>query len=812
MTAASEPNAEIGVPALSPEALRWRCDPASLSFDSTAEVDPYTGIAGQQDAVEALRFGLEIDAPGQNIFVRGLAGTGRLTLVKNLLEEILPACPLAADRCYVHNFEQLDRPRLITLPRSQGAVLKRSMNRLIEFVRDDLGDALQSESVQNSRKTLEHMASKEIEGIGKPFDEELRQSGLALVTIMVGQVAQPAIVPLVDDQPVAPEALDELQAKGSMTAEEAKAIRDRIPPFAERLEKVGESIRAVRAGYTDKIRTLYDEEVRLLMRQATADIRHQFTDASVQRFLDAVTEDAVQRLPQEQDSVATFTRRYRVNVICGHGDDEGCPIIVENVPTMQTLAGNVDVDIGPDENPEISHMSVRSGSLLAADGGYLIMEARDVIADAGAWRTLIRTLRAGQLDIVQPEFEGPWARLTLKPEPIPIKVKVILLGDAGIYAALDDLDPDFPNLFKVLADFESVIDRDDAAVRTYAGVLSRFARDENLPPFDRTAVAELLEHGARIAAQPAKVTTRFGRLADVAREAAYLARKDVSTSVTGEHVINAVRRNKRRGDLPARRFRELIDAGTIRIATRGTAVGQVNGLAVASAGPLSYGFPARITATIGPGTAGTINIEREAALSGAIHTKGFYILGGLLRYLLRTDHPLAFSASIAFEQSYGGIDGDSASGAEMCCLLSALTDVALRQDLAMTGAIDQVGNILPIGAVNEKIEGYFDACLGGGLSGSQGVIIPHSNAGDLMLRKDVVEACAAGRFAVYPVATIQQALELFTGRRAGTMSDGGDYPDGTLLALAVERAHSFWRHAIRGPALLPAPDVEAAAE
>lgn len=383
----------------------------------------------------------------------------------------------------------------------------------------------------------------------------------------------------------------------------------------------------------------------------------------------------------------------------------------------------------------------------------------------------------------------PFQGLTLKPEPINIDVKVILIGDADIYYALEQVARDFTNLFKVLVDFDSHIPRSTESARQYASVLSRMVHEESLIHFSSDAVARLVEHGARIASRGGKISARFGRLADIARESSFLAQQQEEQIVTGQHVIETVIRTKRRADLPSRRFAELIQQGIIKINTSGTAVGQINGLAVMNAGPLTYGFPARITATIGPGTAGVINIEREAALSGAIHTKGFYILNGLMRYLLRTPHPLTFEASIAFEQSYGGIDGDSASGAEICCLLSALTDLPIRQDLAMTGAIDQTGNILAIGAVNEKIEGFFDICRANGLTGSQGAIIPQSNAGDLMLRRDVVQAAEQGQFHIYSVSSILEALELFMGMAAGSSGEPGEH---TVLGVAIKRAREYW--------------------
>ena len=786
-----------GPPPLTPPELRWRCDPGALPFDSTDDVEPLHGIAGQEAAVEALRFGLEIDAPGQNIFVSGLRGTGRLTLVQEILHEIRPACPLAPDRLFVHNFEQPDRPRLISLPRGQGRRFKERLDEVITLITRDLAPALSGKGVQARRKALEADAAERIEAVGGPFDQQLREAGLTLVTVQTGQVVQPTLVPVIDGETVGPDEFETLRAEGKISDEQAADLSARMDEFGERLDEVGAQIRAVRSNDAGQVNGLFAGEARTLLTAATHDIVVTWSEPSVGHFVSELIEDVVRRVSQGAPPDELVARRYRVNLLQTHRVDEPCPIEVENVPTLRSLMGGIDVEAGPNDQLEASHMTIRAGSVLRADGGYLILEAKDVAGEPHLWRALVQVLRAGRLDIVPPEFEGPVPTPTLKPEPIPINVKVVLLGDPGMYAALDQADMDFANLFKVLASFESEIERDDQAQVLYFRVLARIVRDERLQPFDRTALAELLEHGVRIAARRGKLSMRFGRLMDIAREAAFLAGKSGGERVLGEHVRQAVRRTKQRADLPGRHFRGLVRDGLMRLAVTGREVGQVNGLAVSRAGPLSYGFPARITASIGPGSAGTIDIEAASELSGSIHTKGFYILGGLLRTLLRTEHPLAFDASLAFEQSYGGIDGDSASGAEICCLLSALTDIALRQDLAMTGAIDQKGNILPIGAVNEKIEGFYDVCADLGLSGTQGVIIPAANAGDLMLRHDVVEACAEGRFGVYAVDTIHAALELFTGRPAGRRDASGRYPADSLLALAEQRARTFWQQGFR---------------
>jgi len=781
---------------LSSDVLRWCCDAFELDFETTNDVKPLVGVVGQDDAVEALRFGLETDAPGQNIFVRGLSGTGRMTLIQKLLEDIRPSCALMRDRCYVHNFAHPDRPRLITLPAGRGQELRRRVEKLANFIREHLGPALSSDVLKARRAALEEAAEAEFRGVMEPFNKALNAAGLALVSRQIGPVTQTAILPLVEGKPVPPEEFDQLVVQGKVSEDQQAELRGKHAEFEKQLAEISDKSNEIRRKHDLAVQELMEDNARALLRKFTEAIEKDFPLPSVRVFMSEITDDVLSnRLPRLGKEDDGDYGSYRVNVALEHRQDSPCPIIVENTPTMRKLLGTIDYEFSKSGDARATHMGIAAGSLLRADGGYLIVEARDLLSEPGGWKVLVRTLRTGKLEIVPPELAFPWSGPSLKPEPIDVDVKVILLGDADMYYLLDAYDPDFPQLFKVLADFDETIQRDKRGIEHYAGVLARIVSDEKLLPFNRSGVMALVEHGARIAARKQKLTARFGRLADIAREASFVARKDGQPHASCKEVREAVRRNKRRADLPARRFRELVTDGTIRVQTAGAAVGQVNGLAVLRAGQLTYGFPARITATIGPGTAGVINIEREAALSGAIHTKGFYILGGLLRWLLRTDHPLAFNASIAFEQSYGGIDGDSASGAEMCCLLSALTNAPLRQDLAMTGAIDQVGHILSIGGVNEKIEGFYDACRDIGLTGTQGVIIPSANAGDLVLREDVVSACGAGQFRVYGVNTIQEAVELFTGMPSGERGTDGTYPASTLLGLAVRRAGEYWKKA-----------------
>ncbi|HVH99140.1 MAG TPA: AAA family ATPase, partial [Enhygromyxa sp.] len=624
----------------------------------------------------------------------------------------------------------------------------------------------------------------------EPLEAELAAAGLALVIREAGGVAQPLILPAIEGKPVAPERFAKMIESGELPGDAVEQLEQRSKAAREQVDRVFREVGELQRTLRDRVRELLRDEAEGLLRVASNELRELFSNQRVHAWLDAVIRDVVHRRLGELESIEEHASLYEANPLSCHAADEPSPVIVETVGTMRSLLGTIDATATPDGGARTDHMAVRAGSLVRADGGVLVMEATEVLSQPGAWPALVRTLRSGFVELVMPELPVLVPVSSLKPEPIPVNVKVVLLGDARLYYMLDQLDNDFPHLFKVLADFDELIPRTRESVELYARVFRRIAAEEQLPSFSCTAIAELAEHGARVASTNQKLTARVGRLADIAREAAFLARKravpGAEIEVQGEDVREAVRRTKRRADLPARRFRELVADGRMRIASDGWQVGQINGLAVIQAGPLTYGFPTRITATVGAGVGGTVNIEREAELSGAIHTKSFFILGGLLRQLLRSEHPLTFDASIAFEQSYGGIDGDSASGAEIVCLLSALTNEPIRQDIAMTGAIDQIGNILPIGAVNEKIEGFYDTCKVRGLTGAQGVVIPAANVGDLMLRHDVVEACARKQFNVWSVARIHEALALYFGRPAGERdAETGFYPEGSVLHAAV---------------------------
>ncbi len=782
---------------LAPSALRWRFDAASLDFESTSEVNPAEGIVGQPVAMEAMRFGVESSAPGQNIYVRGTSGTGRMTLVQSILQELNPQARHRFDRCYVHNFERPDRPMLLTLPAGMGPVLRQRLKEVAEFIETGLLESLSSEPMKSRRQAIRNNTQNEINQITQPLEQDLKANDLALVNLPSGQVSRTAIFPLFDGKPTPPEEISQLVQSGKVSEEQRNKIEARIKQFSSSIQETSQSASKVMKAGLQALQAFNEKEARSILGEMVEDLDSAMADEAISRFLSEVIDDVIEnRLNRPAASTGGAVPPpaqlvYGVNVVCSQ-TSRSSPIITENSPTVANLLGTVEPEILANGQVVSNYRGVRAGTLVLADGGYLVLDAHDVLGEPGAWRLLMRALRTGSVEIVPAELGWPMTTQSIKPEPIEISVRIILIGSSRLHYQLDQADQDFSNLFKVLADFNSEISRSAESVGQYAGVVARMCRDEDLLHFDADAVCALAEHGARIASRKGKITARFGRIADIVREAAFLATTQDVKRVGREQVEETVRRTTFRASLPSSRFQELISDGTIMIQTSGQVISQINGLAVINAGPLSYGFPARITATISAGRAGIINIEGAASMSGAIHTKGFQILGGLLRHMLKANHPLAFSASIAFEQSYGGIDGDSASGAEICCLLSALTAVPIKQGIAMTGAIDQHGHIQAIGGVNEKVEGFFDACDSMGLNGEQGVIIPHSNAGDLMLRPDVVAACEDGRFRVFAVGHVTEALEVLTGMPAGEPDDNGDFTAGSLLDLAKSRAKEYW--------------------
>lgn len=774
------------------EQARWRCDPGALGFKLTSELSPSYHIIGQDDAVDALRYGLENRSKGNNVFVRGLSGFGRMALIDQMIEAVVADIPPADDRCYVCNFKSPDQPTLINLVPGTALDFQLEMESFAAFVEEELPAYLSSDKVKSKQKELASKTQVQIQLIGTPFDEELRDNGLAMVPIQVGQNTVPAILPVFEGKPVQYEALQQMLTSGEMSEEDHKVLMTKVTSFEEKFGELSEDINIVQLRHQEALRNLMKDEAFLHIGSRIKTIKNNIKQEVIEPFLEAACDDLVTNRLFETKNVESFSNLYKVNVVRTRNPEAGSPVVNLTNPTLANLIGKIDRDLSANTMTVHSdHSMVKIGALLEADGGFLTLEIQDLLTEPGAWAALLRTLKTGMLEISNADSFGLWGSPQLKPDPIPIDVKVILVGDPNTYYLLEQHEPRFADLFKVLADFGDTISRDSNGLKSYINVIARLTERDKLLPFTAPAVAELIEHGARVCAQADRLTSRFGRVADIAREAAFIAKQAAKDCVDGDDVIASVKRSRGRAENPVIRFRRMMASGALKIQIKGIEVGQINGLAISSAGSLIYGFPSRITASIGPGSAGAVNIERESELSGSVHTKGFLILSGLLRHTLRLQHPMAFSASIAFEQTYGGIDGDSASAAEFCCLISALTGLPINQNLAMTGAVDQKGNILAIGGATEKIEGFFDTCQSLEFTGEQAVLIPSANANELMLRHDVVEAIANGKFAIHAISTIDEALSLMMSRPAGDIRKPV-YEKDTIFALAQEKAHEYW--------------------
>ena len=777
-------------PELPPEKLRWRCDASSLGFASTAEIEPLREIVGQDRALRAIRLGLEIDAPGYNIFVTGFVGTGRNTTIQRLLQAIEPAGqPTPPDWIYVHNFSDPDCPVAIALPAGQGGSFQKEMEALVANLKQGIPAAVESETFLTRRSALQNEAQRREREILEKLESEARQAGFALVSLPLGPMVRTELVPVVHGKPVGFGDLELLVQSKRFLAGELEALRQRHLELQGQLETVQRQLRDLRRKLLEDLASSVRAVVQPLLEELLKGPRKQFQHHRVRAYLDQVERSILEALPQfqadESDGNAAaglrnLLRRYRVNLLVDNSQTRGAPVLVEISPSYQNLFGLIERSGDPRGGWSSDHLDIKPGSLIRASGGYLVLNAGEVLAELGVWPALKRALRHRTLRIESYDPMRLWGASAVKPEPLDLQVKVVLVGDADQYYLLYHLDEEFHKIFKVHADFDTEVERTPENIQRYARFLRYLSDVEGLPTFDASAVAAVLEEGARLAGRQDKLTSHFLRIADVAREGAYWARQSGQDQVRAEHVERALAERVYRNNLIEQRIREAILEGALQIETAGAAVGQVNGLSVYLLGDHEFGKPTRITARVAVGKAGIVNIEREADLSGKVFQKGALVLAGYIRGRYAVDIPLTLTASICFEQSYSEVDGDSASSTEVYALLSALAELPLRQDIAVTGSIDQLGTLQPIGGINAKVEGFFDLCRDRGLSGSQGVLIPSRNVSELMLRLDVVEAVRQGRFHVWAVETVDQGMQLLTGVRAGERLADRNFEAGTI--------------------------------
>ncbi len=782
---------------LPPGALRRAVSLETFTFKNTAEVENLTEFVGHERALEAMQFGIGIRQHGFNLYLLGPAGAGKFTIARGFLEKRAAAEATPEEWCYVNDFTSPETPNALPLPPGRAIPLRDDMQRLVSDLRSAIGSAFESENYRARKQAIEQDMKDRREKAFAEVAEEAQQKGIALVRTPTGII----MAPMRKDEVMKPQEFEELPPA------EYQQIEATVAELQKRLRAVLLQIPQWEQESREKIRQLNYEVATFAVGHLMDELKTKYADLpQVGEFLNSVQNDVIEHVeefltPPEHPLAAmlgagpAFFRRYLVNVIVARGNNDGAPVVYEDHPTYQNLVGQVQY------TAQMGVLStdftlIRAGALHRANGGYLILDAYKLLTQPYAWDALKRCLRSSQIRIETPgEMLGLVSTVTLRPEPIPVSVKVILVGERMLYYLLSSLDSEFNELFKVAADFEEEVERRPETERLYMQWIASLARADKLLPLDAAAVGRVIEQSSRAAEDSEKVLALRRTLRDLLQEADYCARRAGRALVTADDVQCAIDAQIRRKDRVRQKLLEATLRGTRLIDTHGERVGQINGLSVVRLADFAFGHASRITARVRLGKGEVIDIEREVELGGPIHSKGVMILSGFLGGRYAPQHPLSLQASLVFEQSYGGVEGDSASSAELYALLSALSGLPLKQSLAVTGSVNQHGEVQAIGGVNEKIEGFFDLCKARGELNGQGVIIPRANVPHLMLRQDVIDAAAAGKFHVYAIATIDEGIELLTGVPAGERDAAGKFPEGTvnqkvescLIALAEKR-------------------------
>jgi ATP-dependent Lon protease len=780
--------------------LRWQCPGEWIAAESTADVTPSTGIIGQARAVRALEFGLAIESLGFNVFVTGLTGTGRMTAIELHLRPLAAGGSVPDDLLYVYNFERPEHPRLLRLAAGRGAVLKEHLERLVREFAGNLPGLFEGDEFQQRLElALEDQKAKQQELL-RGFEKRVREAGFTLVQVQVGSVTRPEILPLVDERPVTLEKLQSLAEEGKFARDALTRLEEQHGKLSEELQRVFHEVMELRERMLARADELRRATVEPLLESAMGEIAREVADERVGPYLAEVLRDVLDNLGtlgaagQEGDDGDPLLR-YRVNLVVDNRSTRGRPVVIETEPNFSSLFGTVEARVAKDWHATSDHTRIRAGSLLRANGGFLVVNAFDLVSEAGVWPALKRALRYRRVYIQPRDLMFALSGHALKPEPVELDVKVLMVGDRALYDLLHELDEEFRKIFKVLADFDSEMPNGHEQVADFLALMAKIVRDEKMPHLDHSGMCALVEEGVRLARSRHRLSARFSDVADILRESAFITRHGSRPTIGAEAIRAAVRARRERHCLPEEKLSSYMLDDVLHVATDGVEVGQVNGLAVYDLGYHSFGLPGRVTASVAVGRQGVVNVEREARMSGRTHDKGVLILSGYLRGQFAGEMPLSMTASIAFEQSYSGIDGDSASSTEVYAVLSALSGLPIRQDLAVTGSVDQHGRIQAIGGVNEKIEGFFSLCRRRGLTGRQGVLIPAANAADLQLDPDVVAAVAAGEFHIFTVTTVHEGIELLTGVTAGARTaDGGNYPEASVFGRCAARLSEMASH------------------
>ena len=784
---------------LSASALHRACDPAQLPFVTTAELDEGDQPVGQDRAVQSIRFAIGMRHRGFNLFALGPEGTGRRSLVMQFLGQAAAGRPVPDDWVYVNNFSDGHKPKALRLPAGRARGLKKDMAALVTELQVAIPAAFEAEEYRNRRQVIEEgLKDRQEEAFGD-IHRQAAEKRVALVRTPVGL----ALAPMKDGEVLSPDEFKQLPE------EQQQVFKADLTELQERLEETLKQMPRWERETRVRLRELDQEVVGYAISHLMEDLQTAYADLpAVLDLLAEMSKDVAENVGdfiedeeeakgrghQREGGDAGF-RRYRVNVLVDNSALTGAPVVYEDHPTQPDLVGRIE---------HFAHFGalitdfnlIKPGALHEANGGYLVMDANKLLSQPFAWDDLKRALKAREITIEPPgQSLGLLSTVSLEPEPIPLDVKVVLTGDPMLYYLLSHHDPEFAELFKVAADFDWRMDRTDENVLGLARSIASLARKEELRPLDQAAVVRVVERAAREVEDSDKLSTHMASLADLVREADYWAGQDGASVVGAVHIQRAIDAATYRQDRVRDNVQDEIVKGSVHIATEGAEIGQINGLAVLELGRFAFGRPSRITARVRFGQGEVIDIEREVELGGPLHGKGVMILASYLSARFSAEMPLSLSASLVFEQSYGGVEGDSASSTELYCLLSALAEVPIDQNFAVTGSVDQFGRVQAIGGVNEKIEGFFDLCRARGLSGEHGVLIPASNVRNLMLRHDVVDACAEGLFKVIPVETIDQGIALLTGMPAGEADARGEFPPGSVNRKVQARLAAFARKA-----------------
>jgi predicted ATP-dependent protease len=788
---------------LSPEDLRWKCDPEVLEFDSTEDLKPIEGILGQERALKAMRLGVEMRAPGYNIFIAGMSGSGKATTVKQVLETIGADCPPLFDYAYVNNFKDSDRPTLLIFPKGKAKVFRKNLTHAIEILKIKIPQALESEDYLERKKKIVSDYTQREQVLMQEFDAKMRKVGFSLGQVKMGEIARPDLMPIIKDKPVPVFQLNEQIEQGNITQEEAQELIKRYNDHQQELQLLFKKGLKTSEEFQDKLQALERGSILNVVKGIIDILQEKYKEPKVFEYLEEVEKNILENIQAfkgakplgettNEGFIIDYFKEYNVNIILDNSDTNECPIIIETSPTFSNLFGAIE-RISDGRGSFFSDFTnIKSGSLLRANGGYIVLNVMHLFEEPGVWKTLKRVLTYNKLEFQDSPTIFQLSTSTLKPEPIDIELKVILIGSQHIYALLSEYEYDFKKMFKIKADFDYEIKRSDKVLIEYARVIKKLIKEEKLKEFDKSAIAYLMEIAAMFAGQKNKLTTRFSKIADLAREANFWAIDDGFDIVNAEHVKKAYKNAVNRHGMLESKISDMYEDGSFLMDTTGERVGQINGLAVYEADFYSFGRPTRITATVSLGSGNIINVEREAGMSGRHYNKGVLIISGYFKETFGQDIPLAFNVNLVFEQSYGTVDGDSASCAEIYALLSTLSGLPIKQGIAVTGSLNQKGDVQPIGGVNEKIKGFFEVCKQDGLTGIQGVVIPVQNVKELMLSEDVIEAVKKKLFHIYPISRIEEGIEILTGVKAGKKTPKG-YEKNSVFSLVEQKLKEMYK-------------------